>query len=78
MAIDYNLLLSVDQKRAIVQQRLSEFAAQAYQHSLNKETCEKLNDVEGIESAVKALEILNAAIEVHQNELDSLPALIAE
>lgn len=78
MTIDYNSLLTDEQKRNILQQRISQFAAEAYQHSLNKQTCVTLEDEAGIEAADKSLSILNAALEVHQNELNSLPAPVSE
>lgn len=72
MAIDYTSLLTAEQKRGILSQRIAQFAAEAYQHSLNKNTCQALNDVEGVEAADKALTILDAAITTHQAELDAL------
>jgi hypothetical protein len=74
MTLDYNSLLTDEQKRTILQQRISQFAAEAYQHSLNKKTCEGLEDLEGAENAQKSLQILEAAITVHKAELDSLPS----
>jgi hypothetical protein len=78
MTIDYNSMLTDEQKRSILQQRISQFAAEAYQHSLNKQTCVNLEDENGISLADKSLATLNAALEVHQNELNSLPALPTE
>ena len=72
MAIDYTTLLTTEQKRNILQQRIGQFAAEAYQHSLNKATCEALGDTDGAESADKALAILEAAINTHSAELSSL------
>lgn len=72
MTIDYNELLTVEQKRMIMENRISQFAAEAYQHEINKKTCESLQDEAGIENAVKSLQILEAAITVHKAELDSL------
>jgi len=74
MTIDYTSLLTAEQKRSILQQRIAQFAAEAYQHSLNKTTCESLEDNAGVENADKALAILEAAIATHQAELDALPA----
>jgi hypothetical protein len=74
MTIDYTSLLTVEQKKAILEQRIAQFAAEAYQHSLNKKTCEDLQDAEGAESATKSLAILEAAIKVHSEELNSLPS----
>ena len=78
MIVDYNLLLTNEQKRNIVQQRLAQFASEAYQHSLNKKTHEELKDEESIASSEKALEIVNAALKIHQAELDSLPIEVTE
>lgn len=72
MAIDYTTLLTAEQKRNILSQRISQFAAEAYQHALNKQTCEALGDTEGVEAANKALTILDAAINTHKSELDAL------
>jgi hypothetical protein len=74
MAIDYTALLTVEQKQNILNQRISQFAAEAWQHELNKQTCEQLNDEAGVASADSALTTLEAAINVHQNELASLEA----
>ena len=74
MSIDYASLLTDEQKRSILSQRVSQFASEAYQHSLNKTTCESLNDEEGVANADKALTILEAAIVTHQTELAALPA----
>tara|TARA_R110000868_G_scaffold326207_5_gene587193 strand:+ start:3121 stop:3360 length:240 start_codon:yes stop_codon:yes gene_type:complete len=74
MAIDYAALLTDERKRNILEQRVSQFASEAYQHSLNKTTCESLEDTEGVANADKALVILEAAIATHQTELAALPA----
>lgn len=73
MTIDYSSLLSDAQKRQLVENRLQQFAAEAYQYSLNKKTAEEISNEEQIESANKNLEILEAAIKVHQAELETLP-----
>lgn len=72
MAIDYTTLLTAEQKRNILSQRIAQFASEAYQHSLNKTTCESLGDTDGVESANKALVILEAAINAHSAELAGL------
>ena len=72
MAIDYSSLITEDQKRSLLQQRISQFAAEAWQHELNKRTCEQLEDTDGASNAEKALAVLSAAIEVHQEELNKL------
>lgn len=72
MAIDYTTLLTAEQKRNILAQRIGQFASEAYQHSLNKITCESLGDTDGVENADKALTILDAAINTHSAELAGL------
>lgn len=74
MAIDYSSLLTNEQKEKLLNQRIAQFAAEAWQHELNKKTCEQLGDEAGVESAEKALEVLDAAIAVHQAELSEIPA----
>ena len=37
MAIDYSELLTDNEKRNILKQRLTQFAAEGYQHTINKE-----------------------------------------
>lgn len=78
MTIDYSSLLSDAQKRQLVENRLQQFAAEAYQYSLNKKTAEEIANEEQVESANKNLEILEAAIRVHQAELESLPLTVTE
>jgi hypothetical protein len=73
MSIDYAALLTDEQKRTILEQRIAQFATEAYQHTLNKTTCETLNDQEGISFVDKALVTLEAAITTHQAELAALP-----
>lgn len=78
MSTDYSSLISNEEKRNILNQRIAQFAAEAYQHRLNKQTFEKLDDKAGVENSEKTLATLQAAIEVHQAELDSLPETAVE
>lgn len=78
MSIDFDTALTNEQKAEIIQQRITQFAAEAYQHELNKKTAEKLGSDEQIENINKNLEILEAAIEVHKEELAKLPVTAAE
>lgn len=73
MSIDYASMLTDAQKRQLVENRLAQFAAEAYQYSLNKKTAESIQNEQQIEAADKALAILEAAIAVHQEELSKLP-----
>ena len=72
MAIDYSSLLTAEQKQNILNQRISQFAAEAWQHELNKQTCTQLGDEAGVASSEAALTTLEAAIGVHQAELSAL------
>lgn len=78
MSIDFDSVLTNEQKAEIIQQRITQFAAEAYQHELNKKTAEKLGSDEQIENINKNLEILESAIEVHNAELAKLPVTVAE
>ena len=70
MAIDYAALLTDEQKRSILEQRIAQFASEAYQHTLNKKVAG--NNPEAVAAADEALAILNNAITVHQAELAKL------
>ena len=68
--MDYSSLLSNDQKRSILEQRIAQFASEAYQHELNKEVAK--DNAEAVLAADDALAILDNAITVHQDELAKL------
>jgi len=74
MAIDYSGLLTDEQKRSILSQRLTQFAAEAYQHEINLKVAKDADNEEGQKAAEDALVILDSAITVHQAELAKLPA----
>lgn len=70
--MDYSTLLTDAEKRSILEQRLKQFAAEGYQHTLNKEVAK--DNPDAVAAADEALAILDKAIEVHQEELAKLPA----
>jgi hypothetical protein len=72
MAIDFEHLLSAEQKRDLLTQRINQFATEAYQHELNRQIAESVQDQPAIEQAEAALVTLETAINVHQVELDGL------
>lgn len=72
--MDFGSLLTAEQKRSLVEGRIAQFAAEAYQHTLNKQTAENLGAEQQVEQANRSLAVLEEAIKVHQAELDSLPA----
>ena len=73
MAIDYSALLTNEQKRAILEQRLAQFVSEAYQHDINKQIAVLSNNTEAIKAADDALVVLDTAITVHQEALAALP-----
>ena len=68
MAIDYSGLLSPEQKQALLTERIQQFAAEAYQHQLNKQIAESIGDVDAVAAADAALATLETAIGVYQAE----------
>ena len=72
MAIDFEALLTNEQKANLLQQRIAQFAAEAYQHELNKKTGTSIGSEEQVESSTNALAVLEQAIQIHQDELSNL------
>ena len=72
MAIDFASLLTDDQKRGLLEQRIAQFAAEGYQHQLNLEAAKAVDDENLLASSARAIEDLSSAIESHQKELDKL------
>jgi hypothetical protein len=68
--MDYSSLLTNEQKKSILEQRIAQFASEAYQHSINKQVAG--DNAEAIKAADDALAILDNAITVHQDELAKL------
>ena len=73
MAIDFGNLLTADQKRDLLTQRIQQFATEAYQHELNRHIAASVQDQEAVTVAEAALQTLEIAIEVHEVELNGLP-----
>ena len=68
--MDYASLLTNDQKKAILEQRIAQFASEAYQHDINKKMAG--DNAEAIDAANAALAVLDSAIKIHQEELAKL------
>lgn len=68
--MDYSSLLTNAQKKSILEQRIAQFASEAYQHQLNKKMAS--DDLAAVNAADEALIILDNAIEIHQQELAKL------
>lgn len=71
--MEFDKLLTDDQKRQVLSNRITQFAAEAYQHTLNKRTAEKVGAKDKVAEADKALKTIEAAILVHKEELEKLP-----
>lgn len=74
MAISYDNLLTVEQKKSIVENRLQQFAAEAYQTELNREIQIRQGDEQAVESCNVSLALIEDAIDVHEEELAKLEA----
>jgi hypothetical protein len=72
MSIDYSSLLTSEQKKQILEARISQFASEAYQITLNLATAEKVGNPEQVEKIKNSLNLIEAAITVHQEELKLL------
>jgi hypothetical protein len=68
--MDYSSLLSTEQKKSILEQRIAQFASEAYQHTINKQVAG--DNAEAVKAADDALAILDNAITIHQDELAKL------
>jgi len=74
MSIDFNSLLTLEEKQSILVSKIKNYAAEAYQVSLNKEALGKNSEAnaEAIIESEKALLNLEEAINVYNSELNSL------
>ena len=71
--MDYSTFLTDNQKRELLSQRIQQFAAEAYQHSLNLKVAELTGDTHAAEVAQSSIDSLDKALQVHTEELASLP-----
>jgi hypothetical protein len=74
MTIDFEALLTNDQKRGLLEQRIAQFAAEGYQHELNKSTAQATGDEQAEAACDAAIAAIVAAIELHTAKLKALPA----
>lgn len=73
MSINYNELLTNEQKLQILEGRLSQFASEAYQVKLNLATAQEIGSSEEQIEKIKAnLNMLETAIKIHQEEIKLL------
>jgi len=72
MAINYDAHLTVEQKKAIVENRLQQFASEAYQTELNQQIQARQGNAEVAASYDESLSLIETAIAVHEEELVNL------
>lgn len=74
MSIDFNSLLTVDERTSVVSQRIQSLAVEAYQLSLNLKVLESQEErnEEALTEINININLLNQMISVYKTELDSL------
>jgi hypothetical protein len=74
MSIDFNELLTLEEKQSIAGQRLKNYAAEAYQITLNVEALkvDAETNADAIAESEKTLVTLENAVNVYKKELESL------
>jgi hypothetical protein len=70
--MNFSELLSVEQRKEILESRILNFAVEAYQVSLNKQVAESGEDLAAVEQANNALATLESAIQIYKDELASI------
>jgi len=74
MAIDYDALLSAEQKQTIIENRIQQFAADMFQTELNREIHVRAGNEDAITGSDESIAFLKIAIDVHQEELAKISA----
>ena len=64
--------VSIDNKIALLTERINALNLEGYQHELNKKSAEALGNSEIIAQSIEAIAIIEAAITVHETELADL------
>jgi hypothetical protein len=72
MSLDFGSMLTTEQKVDIINQRITQFASEAYQLQLNRQSAEKLDRQDQIEIIDSNLKLLEAAVILHREELATL------
>ena len=80
MSIDFNTLLTVEERTSVVKQRIQQLAVEAYQLSLNLNVINAQEEPnEKALSEINAnLDLLGQMISVYKQELDTLEEPVAE
>lgn len=69
---NFSQYLNQDQQRQIIEQRLVQFAAEGYQHELNKSLALATNDEALLQTSEDAISKISAAIIAHEEQLQNL------
>jgi len=64
--------VSDETKIQLLTQRIEALNLEGYQHELNKKSAESLGNAELVEQSNTAIAIIEAAIEIHEAELEEL------
>jgi len=74
MSIDFNSLLTVEERKAVVSHRIQQLAVEAYQLSLNLNVfnAQEVPSEQALTEINNNLNILEQMISVYKQELDSL------
>lgn len=72
MNINYETILTIEQKVSILEARIQQFASERYQYELSLKTAEKLGSEEQIQQIKNILYSIDVALEVHKEELSLL------
>ena len=64
--------LSLEQKKALLEQRIQQFEAEIFIIQINKKVAEKLGNEDAVRDADTTLFTLNTGLEVYEAELASL------
>jgi hypothetical protein len=70
--MNFSELLSNDQRKEVLQNRILGFTVEAYQVSLNAKIAEKVGDEEGAAQAANSLRTLEIAIQVYTEEMSTI------
>lgn len=74
MSEKFSDLLTNEQKRSILEQRLQGFAVEGYQIVINKQLAQAEGNEDAIRAADLNIETLEKAVDVYLAELQGLPA----
>lgn len=64
--------ITPEAKAAIIEQRLQQFAAEKFQHELNRDVAVAVNNTEAAVNADNAIAQLDVAIAVHIDQLNKI------